>query len=148
MNPLKTHDLLAVILVIGGLPITGYGEEGAIAFEPLSPIGESKVSADGKTVVFSRNNDPRVLCRITVMRNSRAYQLLASLYQAQKAQETILPMPFAMKNWITGAQVTEEYAVFQQVPIPSQEKTAGEDEWEILLPNARDQVLHAPNVLI
>jgi hypothetical protein len=148
MKPVKTHDLKAVSLSVGGLPITGFGESGAVAFEVMSPIGESKVSADGETVVFSRNNDPRVLARITVMRNSKAYQTLAGLAKAQRAQESILPMPFAMKNWITGAQVTEEYAVFQNIPLPSQEKEAGEDEFEILLPNAYDQVLHGPHILI
>jgi hypothetical protein len=148
MKPVKTHDLKAVSLSVGGLPITGYGESGAVAFEVMSPIGESKVSADGETVVFSRNNDPRVLARITVMRNSKAYQTLAGLAKAQASQESILPLPFAMKNWITGAQVTEEYAVFQDVPMPSQEKEAGEDEFVLLLPNARDQVLHGPHILI
>ena len=87
-TPLKTYDLQSVYLTLGGYRIGGYGEDGGIEFEYSADIGELKTGADGQSV-FSRINNPAMLCTITVMETSLSYKQLADLMQAQAALETI-----------------------------------------------------------
>ena len=62
---LKTYDLSAVKLAIGGILLGGYAEDGGIEVEPAAPVGEFSSGADGEAV-FSRSNNDAVFVTITV----------------------------------------------------------------------------------
>src|SRR5678815_5153835 len=109
----KGHDLKECLTSVGGLPIEGFGETDAVKYEYFSELVESSPSADGVYVVVSRINDPRIKCTLTVKRESLACRQLFELAQVQAAQPTFLPMPYSSRNFITGDQVTDQYAIFQ-----------------------------------
>lgn len=145
--PLKTHDLKRVALFVGGVEINGYGEDGAIEFEHLSPEAEHIAGSDGQ-VAISRNNDNRMVCRITVMSTSVAARLLWEQLLAQRAEGAILPRFFQMVDLNNGDVVRDEYCVFTTKPVPSKVKGVGSVVYELLLPQAGSTMEIAGNVAI
>jgi len=143
--PLKTHDLEQIFATLGGYRIGGWGETGGIVFERASDVIEDSVGASGEVTV-SRLNDNRVYATITCRANSETAKVLGQLWRAQQAQPTITPLPFLSIDNNTGSEISDQYAVFKSVPIASQERTVGELEWVLLLPNAGRDMLHAPSV--
>lgn len=147
LEMLKTYDFTENDVVLGGHRLSGYGEDGGVEYEQASEIGDHVAGADGQ-VTFSRNNDKRVIATITVMETSRAYQVLAELLRAQQAQTEIEPLTYLHRDNINGDQVQSKYAVFLNRPNPSKERTAGEREFQVLLPYAADKMqLGTKNVL-
>jgi hypothetical protein len=67
-----------VVVLVAGVPITGYGEGDSIEVEPMSELSTSKVGIDGD-VTRSLNTDRR--CRITVrlMQSSPSNDMLSTL---------------------------------------------------------------------
>lgn len=137
----RTYDLKAVDLVIGGVVIDGFGPDDAIEFEWASEIGESTVGADGSPV-FSRYNDQRLMCRITLLETTQGYRNLAALMAAQAAQEAIQPLSFLMRDRINGDEVHDRFATFMERPTPSKGRTAGTRTFRLVLPNAGASVLY------
>lgn len=137
MTPLKTFDLVACITALGGVGIDGWGESDAIAFEAASPVAEDSISADGQ-VTINRNNDKRVYATITVRENSLAARRLWELYSTQKAQASIAPMPFLMRDTISGDTISDQYAAFLEVPMPSKGKRSQDRQFKLVLPNGLD----------
>lgn len=141
--PLKTYDLDQVFLTVGGIRITGYGEDDAVTFETASDIIEHAITADGQVVV-SRNNDFRVIATITVMETSKSARDLHNMIVAQNAQPAILPLPFLCIDGNSGDQIADQYSAFLNFAPPSKAKAAGTREFRILLPDgARDMLLGA-----
>jgi hypothetical protein len=134
-RPLKTYDLNAVYLLIGGYQIGGYGADGGIEVEWTSPIGEMTIGADGLGT-FSRNNDASASVTITVMETSRSYRDLATLMQAQDAEESISALGFLLRDEVNGDEIAEEYPVFTDRPGVSKTKKAGERVFKLNLPSA------------
>lgn len=147
MHPLKTYDLRAVALIVGGIEISGYGEDGAIEFEHVSPIAEHAAGADG-SVVVSRNNDGRMIARITLLETSKSYRDLAGLLTAQNAQPAILPHNFIMIDAVNGDRVSDQFAAFLSRPAPSKGKAVGSRVFELLLPNAGKTAIYGALNLI
>lgn len=147
MTPEKTYDLAQVFLTLNGIRIAGFGEEGAVEFESVADIGEHIVSADGQ-VVFSRNNDKRVIATITVLETSRSARDLDEMRRAQEAAPSIVPLVFYMQDTISGDEISEQYATFLNRPMPSKGKGAGEREFRLVLPYGGDTALLAPLITI
>lgn len=135
--PLKTYDLSAVVFTLDGITLSGFGETDAVSYERASEIIDDGVSADGEVTV-SRTNDRRVYAVITVMETSLAARRLDELYKAQRTQLEILPMPFFMVDPISGDRISDQYAVFKEVPLPSKGKRHSERVFRLLLPNGLD----------
>lgn len=137
------HNLKLVQLSIGGVPISGYGEEGGIEFEFGSTVTETTVGADGHSVT-SVNNDDSMRVRITLQPTTRAYGLMFQLYRTQRtAMNTVgrvPPMPFLMVA-PNGDKVDEPFAIFEELPPPSQARTAGERVFTLFLPTARQRAV-------
>jgi hypothetical protein len=144
---MKTYDLRAVILIIGGYSISGYAEDGAIEIENGSPIGELVAGADGDTV-FSRNNDERLTVTIRVLETSKSYADLAALMRAQEAQTSILPMPFLLRDVNNGDEIRSQYAYFLERPVSSKGKLAGERVFKIGLPKAARTQKHGSAITV
>lgn len=134
--PLKTYDFALVLLIIGGFEISGYGDDGGIDYEYPSASNEHGVGADGHVTV-SRTNDNRMIAHVTVKESSKSYRDLAALERIQRAQPTILPLPFIMRCLTTGDEVSDQYAAFLQIPTPSKGKNATDRVFDILLPNGK-----------
>lgn len=141
------YDLKLVVCTIGGVAISGYGENDAISFEWDENIVTKTVTADGK-VQFSRNNNRGLTATITVSQLSRSYALLASMLEAQHGENTgvvppaILPLPFYLHDPSNGDTITSQDTVFVTRPAPSKGKTVGEVQFEVCLPDPRN--VHGP----
>lgn len=146
-KPVKTYDLKAVYLLVGGYRIGGFGEQGAVSFEYGSNLVETTISADGQGTV-SRSNDDSMTATITVMETSKSYKDLAALMVAQQAQSPITRLEFLMKDDINGDKVSARHAVFTMRPKPNKAKKVGEREFELWLPNAGENAQFGANIAI
>lgn len=133
--PLKTYDLDRVVLMVGTVRVTGFGETDVLAVEAAQDIGQMTETADGQAV-FSRNNSRLMYAEITVMETSLAYKLLADLMTTQAGLAQVAPLIFSMLDQNSGDTLTSQYATFIQRPLQSKGKTAGERVFRISLPNA------------
>ena len=89
---LKTYDLSAVKLAIGGILLGGYAE-GVAGLALGRPVGEFSSGADGEAV-FSRSNNDAVFVTVTVMETSAGYRHLAQLAATQRPPWGVfLPFP-------------------------------------------------------
>lgn len=137
----RSYDLKLVVCTVGGVPISGYGEDDALEFEWASDLVEKTKSADGK-VTYSRLNDRECVCTITLMATSKAIPLLQALLETQHgdnlgiAPPIIVPMPFLMTDPSTGDNVVGE-CVFENRPAPSKSRTVGEVEFRVSLPSPK-----------
>lgn len=141
----RSYSFKAVQLVVDGNLISGLGE-GGVSFEVLSDVSETEAGLDGETV-SSFIRDERILATITLQQQSRANALLWASYRVQKeAVENGVerpPMPFLLVDPINGDTIADAKAVFEGVPAPSKDRQAGMNEWRILLPQARAQLVLA-----
>lgn len=131
----KNYDLSTVQLVVGGVLVSGYAEDGGIEFENAAPIAEVTTGADGLTVRSRTSNDDLV-CRITVSEASRAYNLLAGLMQVQAAAPVLTPLPFLLVDPQNGDTVSAPYAIFTERPVPSKGSRVGDRTFVLHLPGA------------
>lgn len=119
---------------------TGYGEDGGIEFSIESELHTKSVGADGH-VAMNENNDRSVVATITVMETTNAYHRLYRLAKAQKAAKGLPPCPFFMLDPHNGDEVHEEFAVFQTYASPDKQSEAGERAFDIILPQARGDLI-------
>jgi len=139
LAPLKTYNLKdQQILAIGGVIVGGYGTEGGIEYEYPSDRYQDDVGADGQVTV-SRLNDERVYVTITLMDNSPAYKELMSLLRLQELQAKtptgVLPLPYLHEDFANGDTIASSHCVFLTQPAPTKNRTVGEVEFRLLLPN-------------
>jgi len=123
--PIKTYDLDRVILVVGGLPVNGFGETDAVSIEPVEQRTVVSYTADGQATA-SRSGVRGYRATITVSETSLGYKTLAGLQAVQRAQNPIVQMPFALEDLNNGDSVIDQYAVFTDAPTISKGKTVGE----------------------
>lgn len=144
----KTYDLSAVVLTIGPVLVGGYAEDGGIEIEWSAPIGEVTVGATGLTT-FSRNNNTDAVVTITVMETSATY---AALGLQMKTQENtpfvILPLPFFMRDNITGDQFSAATSIYLERPTISKGRIAGERQFKLHLPGAAITALYGVQNLV
>jgi hypothetical protein len=134
---LKSYDLGIVQLVVGGIPIGGFGEDGGIEFESDSDLWEVNVGATGLTT-FSKVNNDLLFAIVTVMETSLAYAALGGLLKTQQLNPlpVIVPLPFLMVDPSTGDTVSSVASVFTQRPNQNKGRVAGERIFRIALPGA------------
>lgn len=130
------YDFTANDLIIGGLEVTGFGEDGSIEYDFQGDIYEHASGADGH-VAISRQNDYRMVVTVTVMENSQGNRYLAELVaqQTRVAQLAPPPMPYLHRDRISGDEIKSPNAVFLTWPSPNKARSAGTREYTILLPH-------------
>lgn len=80
---LATYDSSRVVIIAGGIPITGYADGTFVTIDEMSVGVQTKVGADGE-VGRSMSTDPRVEVTITLMQTSPSNQVLNGLYMADR----------------------------------------------------------------
>ena len=147
----KTYDLKLVICTVDGVPINGFGETDAITIEWASDLVAETVTADG-SVVYSRNNDRRAYVTFTLNQKSAAIPLLMAIMEAQHgdtfgiAPPLIIPTAFMLVDPATGDVWSAWECVFMNRPAPSKNKTIGDVQFKLSLPNP-SYVVGSLNVL-
>lgn len=144
-----TYDLTAVMLMIGGIQITGFADGDVITFTHPEALVEPTVGADGQVVMSKLAND-HMECEITLLPTSESYPLLYELLVAQHPPgigTKIVPLAFLCEDTINGEQVSTSDAVFTARPDVSMGKTIGDRVFKMYLPNAgADMVANVNNL--
>lgn len=145
---LKTYNLSAVVCTVGSVIVGGYGADGGLEVEWSADIGEISHGATGLTT-FSRNNNSDATITITVMETSATYAALAAQMKVQENTPFVItPLPFFMRDNITGDQLSTATSVYIQRPAMSKGRVAGERQFKIHLPGASITAIYgAQNVL-
>lgn len=132
--PVRTFDLKNVVCTVGGVPISGYGEEDAVRFDWVGDLVERQETVEGG-IIYARRLGREVLCTITLMATSRAISLLQGLFTAQHGvPAVIVPLPFYFVDPALGDFVSGQ-CVFLRHPLPSKGRTVGEVEYQLSLSN-------------
>ena len=144
----KTYDLSAVVCTVGAVVVGGYGEDGGLEFEQGAPIFEATVGATGLTTL-SKNNNTDMIVTISVMETSAAYALLGAQMKIQENTPfVIIPLPFFMRDNITGDQIAAATSIFLERPNMSKGRVAGERQFKLYLPGAAIGALYGTQNLI
>ena len=146
----NTWDLTAVMLMVGGIQITGFADGDVIVFTHPEGLTEQTVGADGK-IVFSRLANDHMECEIKLQPTSEAYPLMYALLVDQHPSGDggkIAPLAFLCKDTINGETISSADAVFTARPDVAMGKTAGERVFKMTLPDAgRDMVSNVNNLI-
>jgi len=139
----KLYDLKNVVCTVGGVTISGYGEEDAVRFEWLSERVEQILLVDG-SVVAARSNDRRLLAIVTLMQTSSAIPLLRAQFELQHglaavAAGGLLPLPFYLVDPGLGDYVSGS-GLFLNEPNFGKGRQIGEIEYRLLLPSPTVQL--------
>lgn len=142
-NGPATYDLTAVMLMIGGIHITGFGDGDVISFTHPEDLAEPTVGADG-LVMFSRLANDHMECEITLLPGSKSYPLLYALLVEQHPvgeAARIEPIAFLCEDTIGGEKITSPSMVFLNRPEVVMGKTVGERSFRFYLPGAGGSML-------
>lgn len=126
----KLYDLKSTVLTVGGILVSGYGEQDAVSFDWAADLVESFETVDG-TRVYARTQNRELLVSITLMQTSGAIAQLRSALDLQHGtvsgikQPVIAPAPlwfYASDNgdFVSGG------AVFLNRPNTSRGAQVGE----------------------
>ena len=135
----KSYSFGDYILTIGGLPIGGYGEDGGVTFEPLTPERTTTmVGADGE-VTATQTKDKRVRMTVRLMETSRSNSTLASFQKAQELAKGPLKtasyfVPVAGVDANTGETVISAQCIFEGPPTVTKDQNPSNREWSAILP--------------
>jgi len=131
--PMKSFSLTALLVNIGGVPISGYSDGDAITFEDIEHI-TMQDGSDGLSVACYKKI-ARQKATIRLMQHSKSYTALMGILEAQKAilESTgiITPLPFGYVDPSTGTAVTSAYCVFTKTPGFSAGETPSAIEFEM-----------------
>lgn len=135
------------ILLVNGVRIGNFSEDGGISFERGAQPRDSVASADGYTTAY-RNSDARLFASIEVMETSASYTYLYGLYLAQLAVEEnsiLVPtLTFSLTDGKTGEEVSSGEALFLDVPAPAKTRAPSVRAFRILIPYGADSITPAP----
>lgn len=81
---LRNYDPKKVLVIVAGVPITGYADGTFVDLEEMSDGVVSQSGADGE-VARSLSNDPRCTITITLQQTSASNAILSGLYTADRA---------------------------------------------------------------
>lgn len=143
-----TYDLTAVMLMMGGIHVTGFGDGDVIKFTHPEDLTEPTVGADGD-VVFSKMANDHMEGEIILLPTSKAYAQLYALLVLQHPPgigTAILPLPFLCTDTINGEVISASTLVFLNRPEITLGKTVGERVFRFYLPKAGATFI--PNVLV
>ncbi len=143
--PRRSYDFRKAQLVILGVAIGGYSEDGSIELEPGADLAGYSVGADGQVTAFP-NGDETVKLTITLKETSSSCNYLMGLARAQMNSEGAIPeLDVLMRDLVTGDEISDGAAFFLAIPMPSKAKSAGDRVFVLLLPNALPTVKLAAN---
>jgi hypothetical protein len=140
----KLYDLKSSVLTVGGILVSGYGEDDAVSFDWSSELVESFETVDG-TRVYARTQNRELVATITLMQTSDAVAQLRTALDFQHGgvsgikPPAIIPQPlwfYASDNgdFVSGG------AVFLNRPNTSRGNTVGELVFRLSIPTPQWQI--------
>lgn len=125
-------------IIVGGISIGGFEEDGGVEYEFGSDIEEDAVGADGE-VTFSHLNDDRLYVNIRLKETSKSYNdlgglLLAQLTARRNLGAALFQVPYLHIDPNTGDEVASGEAIFMHRVGPNKGRVAGERVFRLCLP--------------
>ena len=74
----RAYNIKACTLLIGGVPIGGFGEDGGVVHEWVADMSEVTVGADGEAAVSRINNDD-MMVTVKLLSTTLGYKRLAGI---------------------------------------------------------------------
>lgn len=143
----KSYDFAEVQVIIGGLRIGGFGDDGGVSIEPQSDLASMKMGADGEVTV-SKLPQPFWIATITLMETSLSNTVLEGLLVAQRALPAGFILPFALLDGETGESLLSGQCIFLAWPTIGKEREAGTREWKLGIPKAAAVFAQLPASLL
>lgn len=131
---LRTYNLAQVQILVGGLPMEGFGESDAISFEMNADLYESAVGADGE-VTRSATNDRSGTITLTLMSTSPANDKLNVFLQRSKGSAVNDTFEVFVKDLNSADTFIASDAYIQKEPVSSYGRNAAEREWTLYAAN-------------
>jgi hypothetical protein len=135
---LKTYNLAMVKILLGGVPMDGFGESDALSFEANSDLFESAVGADGE-VTRSATNDRSGVITLTLMSTSKANDWLNTWLSKSKTVELTLGAGDKFEIYVKDLNSLDTLiaadAYIQKEPTSTYGRNAAEREWTIYAAN-------------
>ena len=132
-NISKSYNAAAVKVLIGGVPIQGFGPDDMVSVEWDGELASQQQGADGEVTV-NRHPIPPAKGKIVLMETSLGNAALLTLLVAQRAVEAGSVLPFMVYDPSTGETVASAELAFSSLPGVGKGKEAGTREWNFLLP--------------
>lgn len=126
MALLATYDPKQVVIIFGGVPITGYAEDSFVECAPVEEGFTRKVGADGDVVRSKSNNDCYDVT-VTLLQTSLSNTALSAANIADRATGKGL-LPLSITEIASGSEYFFPQAWVEK-PTWARGKEAGDQAW-------------------
>lgn len=125
---LKDYNLAHCIMLVDGLPVSGFSDGDAVTIEYESDIWSEIVGSDGE-VTRSATNDRRALITFNLMSTSSLNAFFRAKVLAARNAGTGDTFSFMLKDLNTGEQVVSSQTWVKADPGLTKGREASEREW-------------------
>jgi hypothetical protein len=132
---LVNYSLLAVKMSLGSAILSAFGEDGGALITPISDRADYTIGTTGEAVTNSIVN-PHYELLLQLMPTGRATLLVQQIWDEQEreaSENTILPVPFKMKDPATQETFACQYTRILRGPDLSKGPKIGTHEWKLFL---------------
>ncbi len=135
-NYLNTYNLKNVSVQIGGVALSGFGENDAVSIDAAEEIWTTSVGADGE-VVRSKNNNATGTITITCMQTSGVNEICENIRLLDEAadQTGLFLLPIIIFDEHRNETISSEQCWLMSHPTRSFGKRVAEREFVFAAPN-------------
>jgi hypothetical protein len=124
---MKTFDAKKVIIIYGGVPLTGFADGTFISVTGAADTFTKKVGADGE-VARSRNNDDTSEVTLTLQQTSKSNSYLSLMRAADKASNAGA-LPLLINDLLGNTLFFWDAAWIKKAPDWERGKELGDQAW-------------------
>lgn len=136
----RSHNFKAVSVIIAGIEVTGYADDGGPSFEYETDVTSTTIGLDGEAVSSFMNNDSTLLT-FSLQQQSPTNVALLGLWRAQEEATANgverPPVAVSMIDTLNGDQILDANGVIERIPPPNKTREATANEWAVRLPRGR-----------
>jgi hypothetical protein len=136
MGAARNFSFPDVIFIIEGRNITGYSEDGTIAFSRFAPPGEVSEGADGEPT-FSKSASRGMYVSVTCRQSGLAFRDLNELLQAQE-DDVSIGYSVNFIDPVGGTRLSAGGCKFVEAGDLSFASKVGDQEFKLYMPYALD----------
>lgn len=134
---MPNYNSKQVSISLGGVALTGFGDDSMVSIEWDTDITTDAVGVDG-FVTASKTNDNRATATVMLKESSPSNAVLATFLATRlEGDDAIGVVPFAMEDTISGELVVAAEAWVLKPPNTEKGREASDREWTIRLADAQ-----------
>jgi hypothetical protein len=129
---MKANDPNNVAIIVGGIPIQGFGTGDFLKISQKEDTFTSTTGADGETIRSKSNPKPIVEITLTLMESSASNTFLSSLHEIDRAQPNGAGVvPFLYKDGSGTSLFVSDQSWVAKPPDMTKGKEGKEREWKL-----------------